>query len=349
MSEFTPLPVTALERLTDDSVAITFGLDEVSRPLFAYEAGQHVTLRAFIDRQDVRRSYSICADASVGDLRVGVRRMDDGVFSTWATKELQVGDVVDVMPPVGGFTLPAGTDGRHIAAIAAGSGITPILSLAATVLNSEPNSRFSLIFGNRTVQSIMFLEELEALKDKHTDRFQLVHVLSREPSAIPLFSGRIDASKIEAMLDTIITDAAEHWFLCGPYEMVEAGRQVLARRQKGVIHDELFFSEPNVAPPATPVSTEGLTEVTFTLDGRASVVFVDPDGPPVLDYALGVRSELPFSCRGGVCATCKGKVVEGSVRMDENWCLVPEEVEAGLVLTCQSHPLTDKLVLDYDV
>lgn len=344
-----PLPVTGLEHLTDDSVAVTFGLDKVSHPLFTYQAGQHVTLRAYVDGQDVRRSYSICSDASVGDLRVGVRRMDGGLFSTWATKELQVGDILDVMPPVGSFTVPNGDDGRHIGAIAAGSGITPILAIATTVLNTEPNSRFSLIFGNRTVQSIMFLEELEALKDKHTDRFQLVHVLSREPSAIPLFSGRIDEPKIEAMLDTIITEPAEHWFLCGPYEMVEAGREVIARRQSGGIHDELFFSEPYIAPPPTPVSTAGLTEVTFTLDGRASVVFVDPNGPPVLDYALGIRSELPFSCRGGVCATCKGKVVEGSVRMDENWCLVPEEVEAGMVLTCQSHPLTDKLVLDYDV
>jgi len=349
VNDFTPLPITDVEHLTDDSVAITFGLDDETRWGFRYSAGQHVTVRAFIDGEDVRRSYSICADASVGELRVGVRRLDGGVFSTWATKELQVGDVLDVMTPVGDFTVPAPTGPRHLGAIAAGSGITPILSIAKTVLNAEPYSRFSLIFGNRTAQSIMFLEELEALKDRHTDRFQLVHVLSREPSAVPLFSGRIDRLKIEALLDTVITEPADHWFLCGPYEMVHTAREVLERRQTGQVHDELFFAEPYVAPPVPPPSTEGITNVTFTLDGRASVVLVDPEGSPVLDYALGVRSELPFSCRGGVCATCKAKVVSGAVRMDENWCLVPEEVAAGIVLTCQSHPLTDELVLDYDV
>lgn len=349
MTDFTTLPVTDVEHLTDDSVAITFGLDDDSRRRFRYSAGQHVTVRAIIDGKDVRRSYSICAEAGTGDLRVGVRRLDGGVFSTWATKELQVGDVLDVMPPVGAFTVPAGIGPRHIGAIAAGSGITPILSIATTVLKAEPDSQFSLIFGNRTAGSIMFLEELEALKDKYTDRFQLVHILSREPAAVPLFSGRIDGPKIEAVLDTIVTEPADHWFLCGPYETVHAGREVLERRQAGQVHDELFFAEPYVAPPTTPASTEGLTNVTFTLDGRTSVVLVDPDGAPVLDYALGVRSELPFSCRGGVCATCKARVIEGAVRMDENWCLVPDEVAAGIVLTCQSHPLTNELVLDYDV
>lgn len=349
MSDFTALPVTDLDHLTDDSVAITFGLDDETRSQFGYSAGQHVTVRAVIDGEDIRRSYSVCADASVGELRVGVRRLDGGVFSTWATNELQVGAVLDVMPPVGDFTVPAGTGPRHLGAIAAGSGITPILSIATTVLKTEPDSRFSLIFGNRTAQSIMFLEELEALKDRYTDRFQLVHVLSREPTAVPLFSGRLDIPKIEALLDAIVTEPADHWFLCGPYEMVHAAREVLERRQSGLVHDELFFAEPYVAPPVPPPSTEGLTNVTFTLDGRASVVLVDPDGAPVLDYALGVRSELPFSCRGGVCATCKAKVVSGAVRMDENWCLVPEEVADGIVLTCQSHPLTDELVLDYDV
>ncbi|MDH5421059.1 MAG: FAD-binding oxidoreductase [Acidimicrobiia bacterium] len=349
MSDFTALPVTRIEHLTDDSVAITFGLDEKTRPRFRYSAGQHVTVRAFIDGNDIRRSYSICSDASIGELRVGVRRLDGGIFSTWATKELHLGDVVDVMTPVGDFTVPPPIGPRHIAAIAAGSGITPILSIASTVLSTEPDSRFSLIFGNRTAQSIMFLEELEGLKDRYTERFQMVHVLSREPSAVPLFSGRLDSQKIEALLDTVVTEPAAHWFLCGPYDMVHAAREVLERRQTGQVHDELFFAEPYVEPPVPPPSTEGLTNVTFTLDGRASVVLVDPAGPPILDYALGVRSELPFSCRGGVCATCKAKVVTGSVRMDENWCLVPEEVAAGIVLTCQSHPLTEQLVLDYDV
>ena len=349
MTEFFALPIVEIEPLTDDSVAITLGLDNHSRSRFAYQAGQHVTIRAIIDGTDIRRSYSICADAGLGDLRVGIRRLDGGGFSTWATKELQVGDLLDVMPPVGEFTLPPSNRPRALGAIAAGSGITPILSIAMTLLAAEPDSSFTLIFGNRTVQSIMFLEELEGMKDRYTDRFQLIHILSREPSAVPLFSGRIDAAKLNELLDQIITEPIDDWFLCGPYEMVQATRTVLGDRTNSQIHEELFFSEPLVAPPVPPRSTEGLASVTFTLDGRASIVAVDPGGLPILDYALTVRSELPFSCRGGVCATCKAKVVGGKVRMDQNWCLVEEEVDAGLVLTCQSHPLTNQVLLDYDV
>lgn len=349
MTEFFALPVAEMEPLTDDSVTITFGLDELNRSRFAYRAGQHVTIRAIIEGQDVRRSYSICAGEGRGGLRVGVRRLDGGLFSTWATKELQVGDLLDVMPPVGEFTLPASNGPRAVGAIAAGSGITPILSIATTLLAAEPDSSFTLVIGNRTVQSIMFLEELEGLKDRYTSRFQLIHILSREPSAVPLFSGRIDASKLHELLDQIITEPIDDWFLCGPNEMVQTAATVLDERTNSRIHEELFFSEPFVAAPEPPRSTEGLATVTFTLDGRTSIVAVDPAGSPILDYALGVRSDLPFSCRGGVCATCKARVVEGEVRMDQNWCLVQDEIDAGLVLTCQSHPLSNQVLLDYDV
>ena len=348
MIDFTPLPVSAVDTLTDDAVAITFDISG-HEDLFAYEAGQHVTVRAIIDGEDVRRSYSICADAATGTLRVGIRRIDGGVFSTWATKEVQVGDILDVMAPVGDFTIEPGRGPRHLAAIAAGSGITPILSMISTVLNAEPHTRFTLVFGNRTSQSIMFLEELEGLKDQFTTRFNLIHVLSREPSSVPLFAGRIDAAKVEQLMATLITEPVDDWYLCGPYEMVQDATRVINDRQAGRVHDELFFSEPFIAPPPAPIDTEGFASVTFFLDGRASVVAVDPAGAPILDHALSVRSELPFSCRGGVCATCKAKVVEGEVSMDENWCLVPEELEAGLILTCQSHPVSDAVTIDFDV
>ncbi len=252
-------------------------------------------------------------------------------------------------PPSENLSFPAPHGPRRVAAIAAGSGITPILSIATTMLATEPDSTFALVFGNRTVQSIMFLEELEALKDQYTSRFHLVHVLSREPSAVPLFSGRIDEAKIHELLDSVLTEPVDEWFLCGPFEMVRAGQAVLADRSRGRVHDELFFSEPFVAPPEPPISTEGMSTVSFTLDGRVSVVAVDPDGPPILDYALGVRSDLPFSCRGGVCATCKARVTDGEVTMTENWCLVPDEIEAGLILTCQAHPVSETLAIDYDV
>ncbi len=349
MTEFFALPIVDITPLTDDSVAITFGLDDLNRTRFAYQAGQHVTIRATIDSQDIRRSYSICSDASLGDLRVGIRRLDGGVFSTWATKELQVGDQLDVMPPVGDFTLPPSNRPRAVGAIAVGSGITPILSIATTLLAAEPASSFTLIVGNRTVQSIMFLEELGGLKDRYTSRFQLIHILTREPSAVPLFSGRIDAAKLNELLDQVIRGPIDDWFLCGPHQMVQAAATVLDDRTDSQIHEELFFSEPFIAAPEPPRSTEGLATVTFTLDGRTSTVAVDPGGSPILDYALGVRSDLPFSCRGGVCATCKARVVEGEVQMDQNWCLVQEEVEAGLVLTCQSHPLSEQVLLNYDV
>lgn len=352
--QFHSLLVAEVAPLTDESVAVTFEVPSDLSREFRYLPGQHVTVRADIDGQDVRRSYSICANANAGTLRVGIKRIPEGVFSTWATTELGKGDRLDVMPPVGEFVIqPDVARARHYAAIAAGSGITPVLSHVATTLETEPASRFTLILGNRETRSIMFLEELAGLKDRHPDRFQLVHVLSREPQVVELFHGRIDRDKLEALFEVVVdAESVDEWFLCGPYGMVEAARALLEER--GVapsdVHDELFFNEeipelPEVADP----DAEGLATVTFSLDGRASVVKVDPDGPSILDHALQVRRELPFACKGGVCATCKAAVVEGEVVMDQNWALVDAEVERGLILTCQAHPTSDTVVLDYDV
>jgi len=351
---FHSLLVADVAELTDESVAVTFEVPGHLTDEFRYLPGQHVTVRADVDGQDVRRSYSICANATTGTLRVGIKRIPNGVFSTWATSHLSKGDRLDVMPPVGEFVIePDPERARHYAAIAAGSGITPVLSHVSTVLAAEPASRFTLVLGNRETRSIMFLEELAGLKDLHPDRFQLVHVLSREPQVVELFHGRIDGAKLDALFAAVVdADSVDEWFLCGPYGMVEAARALLEDRgvEPAAIHDELFFNEeiPDLPEPEDP-DAEGLATVTFSLDGRASVVKVDPDGPSILDHALQVRRELPFACKGGVCATCKAAVVEGEVAMDQNWALVDAEVARGLILTCQAHPRSDTVVLDYDV
>lgn len=348
---FHPLRVVEVTPLTDEAVAVTFdpppGLEET----FRYLPGQHVTLRAFIDGRDVRRSYSICANANSGKLRVGIKRLPGGVFSTWATTRLRPGDVVDAMPPVGDFVIhPDPQRASHYCGIAAGSGITPVLSLISTTLESEPHSTWTLVFGNRSASTIMFLEELEGLKDRYCDRFQLIHVLSRERPEIPLFAGRIDADKLERLFATLIEPSAvDEWFLCGPYEMVAQARRVLEGRgiEGRRIHDELFFAGP-LDPTTLPPEPEQGVLIRFVLDGRTSQVRMRPE-EKILDAALRVRRELPFSCRGGMCATCKARVVQGEVRMDRNYALVEEDLAKGYVLTCQAHPVSDEVVLDYDV
>jgi ring-1,2-phenylacetyl-CoA epoxidase subunit PaaE len=352
--EFTPLTVCDIATLTDESVAITFAVPSDVAERFRYLPGQHVTIRAVIEGEDVRRTYSVCANANDGDLRVGVKRIPGGVFSTYATTSLEVGTLLDVMEPVGEFAIePDSRHRKHYAAVAAGSGITPVLSMISTVLESEPKSRFTLVFGNRESRSVMFLEDLEGLKDRYPSRFNLIHVLSREPSLIPLFSGRIDAGKLEQILDTIVdADTVDDWYLCGPYEMVEDARKVLLARglPASRVHDELFFSGDVVIPPV-PIepATPGAVPVIVTLDGRSSLMRVDPSGPPLLDYALQVRPDTPWSCRGGMCTTCKAKVVVGDAVLDRNFALTDEDLDLGYILTCQAHPVTDELEITYDV
>jgi ring-1,2-phenylacetyl-CoA epoxidase subunit PaaE len=351
--EFHPLRVLEVAPLTDDSVTVTFDVPAELAGTFEYLPGHHVTMRADIDGEDVRRSYSICSNANGGKLRVGVKRLPGGVFSTWAIEHLEAGDVIDVMPPVGEFTIDPDPDvARHRVAIAAGSGITPVLSLISTTLESEPGSSWTLVYGNRTVNSVMFLDELEGLKDRYPDRFQLLHVLSREGSDLPLLSGRIDDTKIRVVHDQLLgRREVDSWYLCGPYEMVMTARATLA--DLGVdqdrIHDELFFAGPldQASLPPEPPPGEGSVDLTVILDGRAAQTRMSPDSS-ILDAALRVRSELPFSCKGGMCASCKGRIEEGEVRMDKNYALVDSELEAGYVLTCQSHPVTDRVVVRYD-
>ncbi len=350
---FHPLRVSDVRPETDDAVSITFEVPDDLAAEYRYLPGQHVTLRALIDGEDVRRSYSICANANDGALRVGVKRLPGGVFSTYATTALQAGDTVEVMPPVGEFTIsPDPANAKHYGAVAAGSGITPVLALVATVLEAEPQSRFTLLFGNRAARTIMFLEELEGLKDRYPDRFHLIHVLSRESGAVPMFSGRLDAERLTQLFDLIVdTETVDDWYLCGPFEMVQAARTVLEARDVATtaIHDELFFAGPLDAAdlPPEPEDEAGTVSVTFTVDGRASTTRMRPE-TSILDAALRVRGELPFSCKGGMCASCKARVLEGSVEMDKNYALTEEDLAAGFVLTCQSHPTSGSVVVDFD-
>lgn len=351
---FHPLVVSSIEPLTDDSVAITFDVPEDLREDYAFRQGQHLTIRTELAGDDVRRNYSICSPASSGVLRVAVKRLPGGAFSEHALDVLEVGDVLDVMTPTGRFFTELDPAHRkHYVCVAAGSGITPILSIVASTLEAEPLSSVTLVYANRTHKSVMFLEEVEDLKDAHADRFQLLHVLSREPQEVELFSGRLDADRMGRILDGLLPpDTVDEWFLCGPFEMVSDLRKLLVKEgvPKRAIHAEVFHVESGPPVRRTPVEAthaEG-AKVTITLDGRTSSFSLLGDGPAVLDAALQVRADAPFACKGGVCGTCRAKLLEGTVDMDTNWALEPEEVERGYVLTCQSHPTSDTVVLDYD-
>jgi ring-1,2-phenylacetyl-CoA epoxidase subunit PaaE len=333
-------------------VAVTFDVPPELAEAFRYLPGQHMTLRALIDGRDVRRSYSICSNANEGKLRVGIKRLPGGAFSSYATSVLAAGDVIDAMPPVGEFSIvPDPTTARHRVAIAAGSGITPVLSLISTTLESELRSSWTLLFGNRTANTVMFLEELEGLKDRYPDRFQMFHLFSREAADLPLLVGRIDDEKLRAVNRLLGGRPVRGWYLCGPYDMVMTARETLSSLgvEPDLIHDELFFAgpvDPSSLPPE-PSPGEGSVELRVILDGRAVETRMTAD-TSILDAALRVRSELPFSCKGGMCASCKGRIEEGEVRMDKNYALIDSEVDAGYVLTCQSHPVSDRVVVRYD-
>jgi ring-1,2-phenylacetyl-CoA epoxidase subunit PaaE len=348
------LRVSAVEHLTDDSVAVTFEVPDELRAAFEFQPGQHVAIVRPAGGDEVRRSYSICS-AVGGPLRVAVKLLPDGRFSRFACNELKPGDTLEVFPPVGRFTTaldPART--RHYAAVAAGSGITPVMSVLASALAVEPDSRFTLIYGNRTTASIMFLEELEDLKDRYPARLQLLHVLSREAPGVDLLAGRIDRSKLNRLLELLLPpESVDEWFLCGPLTMIEEVRSTLieAGVAPGAIHRELFHakdSEPAAAPEhvATEPGTEAAVEVI--LDGRRSALTVPLDGISILEATLAVRPDAPFACKGGVCGTCRCRLLEGQVRMDHAYALEDDELEDGLVLACQSHPVSNSVLLDFD-
>ena len=358
-AQFHPLTVTGVERLTDDAVAITFAVPEELREDYRYAPGQHLTLRATINGEQVRQSYSICLARSeaerTGTLRVASARVQGGRMSNWLNDSVAPGEVIEAMTPLGSFTCPTQPGGiRHHLAIAAGSGITPVLSLITTVLEEEPQSRVTLLFGNRRTASVMFLEELEDLKNRYLGRLQLVHVLSREPQDVELFSGRLDPDRIRRILEVLApVETVDEWYLCGPYGMVTGAQELL--REAGVdgrhVHHEIFHVAEQENPRQEVVvdaSAPPAAVVTVNLDGRTTRVEMPTKEETILNATLRSRPDAPYSCTGGVCGTCRARLVSGEVRMDRNYALEPEEVEAGMVLACQSHPVTDEVSLDYD-
>ncbi|MEU2247579.1 2Fe-2S iron-sulfur cluster-binding protein [Streptomyces sp. NPDC019224] len=350
---FHPLRVSGIERLTDDSVAVTLAVPPDLHETFRHKPGQHLNVRYTVDGKEVRRSYSICAPApefpAGPALRVGIRLVDGGAFSTYALKELLVGDTIEAMPPMGRFVLEPRA-GRF-AAIVGGSGITPVLSIAATLLAREPDATFCLVRSDRTAASTMFLDEVADLKDRYPDRFQLVTALSREERQAGLPAGRLDRERLSGLLPALLPVAEiDGWYLCGPLGLVRAAE--VALRGLGVdrsrIHQEIFHVEDGPAAPAGPrIETPVGSTLTATLGGRSGKWPVE-EGESLLETVLRSRSDAPYACKGGVCGTCRAFLVSGEVRMDRNYALEPEETDAGYVLACQSRPVTQEVELDFD-
>ncbi|HEY2041786.1 MAG TPA: 1,2-phenylacetyl-CoA epoxidase subunit PaaE [Jatrophihabitans sp.] len=345
-TDFHPLTVGQVDSLTDDSAAVSFIVPDELHDVFAFAAGQSLTVR----RGDDRRSYSICAPVGRAP-RIGVREVAGGAVSGWLVHQVRSGDVVEVQAPSGSFSPDLSKPGQHVL-IAAGSGITPMLSIAGSVLHAHPESTVTLLYGNRRSDTVMFADDVADLKDSYPARMRLVHVLSREPQEVELFSGRMDADKLRQLLPVTVDIAdVDHWWLCGPFGMVTGAIDVLT--DLGVeplrIHRELFYVEE--APPAEVHHVDAPpgpgAEVTVVLDGRSSTVTVGPT-EPILDAAQRVRPDLPFACKGGVCGTCRALLTNGEVQMRRNYALEQSEVDAGYVLTCQSLPVSDTVTVDYD-
>ena len=354
MSKFHALPIARVDAETRDAIAVTFDVPERLREAFSFEPGQHLTLRADLAGEDLRRSYSICAAAG-GALRIAIKRAPGGAFSTWANDTLRRGSVVEAMPPMGHFSVPADRAAdRHHLAVAAGSGITPILSIIGTALAREPRTRFTLVYGNRASSSVMFREELAAMKDRWMARFKLLHVLSREPQDLELLHGRIDRAKADALFSTLVPlDDIDCAFLCGPEGMMDAVRGALTARGFAVprIRIERFAASipkhTHVARPL-PQASRSQCEVTVIIDGGQRRFLLEKGKENIVDAGIRSGVELPYSCKGGVCSTCRCRLVAGEVDMDVNFALEDYEVARGFRLACQSYPVTDAVTVDFD-
>lgn len=355
---FHPLRVRRIEPDTAEAVIVTFEVPPDLRDVFGFTQGQYLTLRREVDGQDLRRSYSICAGVDDGELRVGVRKVNGGVFSNWINEHLKHGDTIHVMAPQGRFFVPIdAAQRRQYLGIAGGSGITPILSIMKTVLGREPQARFTLIYGNRALKSTMFKEEIEDLKNKYLTRLVLHHVFSDEHTDAPLNHGVMNRDKIGEFLRVLVpARSISHAFVCGPYQMNDEAEAALLAAGVGEdrIHIERFGIAPQAAQAvgavihqAQPGDAE-IAKVTIVRDGLRREIEFRKDQPSILDCASAAGLEVPFSCTSGVCGTCRAKLVEGSVRMERNFALDKKEVEAGFVLTCQAHPTTERVVLSFD-
>lgn len=351
---FHRLAVNDLRRESSDAVSMTFAIPRELADDYAFSPGQYLTLRATLDGEEVRRSYSICSGPDDGEIRIAVKKIDGGAFSSWAADELKRGDELDVMTPTGRFgVVPPAEAGRIHVGFAAGSGITPILSIVKGVLAREPDSRFFLFYGNRATDNIMFLEALEELKDRFIDRLSIFHVISGEEQDIPILHGRLDGDKVRVLLRSLVPAASvDHVFICGPSGMSEEIEATC--RDIGIaddrIHIERFVSEFGGKPrPKKAVAADAPPKaiVSLIIDGKRRDVPVAED-EAILDAALRAGVDLPFACKGGMCSTCRAKLVEGEAPMDLNYSLEPWELNAGFVLTCQAKPSSERVVVDYD-
>lgn len=353
---FHSLRIKEVRSETPGCVSILFDVPVELRKLFAYQQGQSLTIRSQIGGEEVRRTYSLCSSPLDNEWRVAVKKVEGGLFSCFANDQLQPGDTLEVMPPVGQFyTELHPSHQKNYIAFAAGSGITPVISLIKTTLATEPNSRFTLVYGNRSRQDIIFLEELEGLKNFYMDRLQLLHILSRERVESSVLQGRIDATKMAELSRFLPLSQMDEFFLCGPEEMIFAVKDYLELTgiDKKKIHFELFTTPgQKIGTSSTPPEIAKLvpqSKVSMRLDGR-TIEFNIPSGSELslLDAALAIGADLPYACKGGVCCTCKAKLLEGEVKMDVHWGLDDEEIKKGYILTCQSHPRSEKLVVDFD-
>ncbi|GGE60882.1 1,2-phenylacetyl-CoA epoxidase subunit PaaE [Massilia psychrophila] len=355
MNKFYPLAVAAVRNETRDTIAVTFNVPPELQETFTYQQGQHLTLRALINDEDVRRSYSICSAVQDKLLRVAIKRCASGLFSTWANDTLKPGAVIEVMPPMGHFNVPlAAANARNYVAFAAGSGITPILSIIKTTLLTEPNSRFTLFYGNRASSCVIFKEDLTDLKDIYMERLQLAYVMSREQQDIDLFNGRITREKTEQLLrHWIRVEDIDIAFICGPEDMMHGVSAALqeAGMPKQNIKIELFAAsvpKHQHKPRDLGALARNETDVTVIMDGNHTSFTMDKDKESILDAGLRAGIDMRYSCKSGVCSTCRCKLVEGKVEMDVNYALEDYEVARGFVLSCQSFPVTDKVVIDFD-
>lgn len=355
--KFHPLPVREVRRETKDCVSVAFEVPAEYAELYTFKAGQYLTLRETIAGEDIRRSYSICSAPGEGELRVAIKAVPHGKFSTWANESLMAGQTMQVMMPMGNFSVAEkATSKKSYLLIAAGSGITPVFSIAKSILRDEPQSEVTLVYGNRYFQTIIFRDQLEDLKDIYLGRFRVFHVLSAEPNDVDLFSGRIDRAKLDGFAKGFIQPASiDEVFVCGPEPLIRTVTEFAGDHgiDKEHIHFELFASAaapltPAAAPVQEPVQNGAKCAVTVVFDGQETNFFMPLDGTAILDAAQNSGMDIPFSCKGGMCCTCRAHVSEGAASMKVNYALEPGEVEMGYVLTCQAVPTTERIIVDFD-
>lgn len=354
---FHKLVIKEIIKETAECISVQFEIPEELKKDFAFKQGQSLSMRIFLNGEEIRRTYSICASPLDNEWRVAIKKQEGGLFSGFAHEQLKIGDVLEVMPPVGKFyTDLDATNKKNYVAFAAGSGITPVLSILNTTLRTEPNSQFTLVYGNRNKTSIIFKEALEGLKDKFIDRFRIIYILSRERTDTTINSGRINLSKLIELNKLIDYRQTDEFFICGPEEMIFSVKGFLNNEgiEKSKIHFELFTTpgekQHSVVRHAPSQKEEGpVSKISVKLDGISFDFDLGFNGEPILDAALKQGADLPFSCKGGVCCTCKARLIEGEVDMEVHWGLEHDEIEKGYILTCQSHPKTERVIIDFDI